>query len=63
MPVRYVSIWKGHRGNTNALPKCDMYSPVSWLCDKSEEININPSSGNIIFGNDGQFEGNDFITA
>ena len=50
-----------------ALMSCQsvmyMYSAVSWLFDKSEEININSNSGNRIFGNDNKFQENDFITA
>ena len=63
IPERYVSVWEDHGGSTNELPKWDIYSPVSWLCDKSEEININLSSGNKIFGNDNKFKRNDFIIA
>ena len=55
IPERYVSVWHDHGGSTNELPKCDTYSPVSWFCDKSEEINIKFSSGSKIFGNDNKF--------
>ena len=38
IPKQYVSVWEDHGGGTNELPNCDIYSPVSWLCDKTEEI-------------------------
>ena len=44
-----LNVWEDHGGSSNELSKCDIYSPVS--CDKSEDININISSGNRIFGN------------
>ena len=56
---RYVSVWEDRGGSTSELSKCDIYSAVSWHCDKSEEINIKYSSGNRIFGNDNKFQRND----
>ena len=53
IPGRYAGVWEDHGDSTNDLSKCDTYSPVSWLCDKSEQINSNYSSE--IFGNDSKF--------
>ena len=35
---------------------------LQFLCDNSEEIDINSTSGNGIFGNDNKSQGNDLIT-
>ena len=57
---QYVNVWEDHRINTKKMTKCYIYSLVSWLCDKSDEINVNFSSENKTIENDNKFQGNDF---
>ena len=51
------------RTTEGALMSCQSVIYIlQFLCDNSEEIDINSSSGNGIFGNDNKSQGNDLIT-